>query len=82
MREITGAAAPLDLLFMNRQGLLGEVVVRGHLGPCQHRLMKGTSCLTNKMDERKPVDIVYTDFSKVYDTFSASIICVSALFAG
>ncbi|GAB0177573.1 mitochondrial enolase superfamily member 1 [Grus japonensis] len=52
--------------------------------PSQHRFMKGRSCLTNlnsfydkvnhSLEEGKPVDVVYLDFSKAFDTISHSIL--------
>ncbi|PKU49547.1 rna-directed dna polymerase from mobile element jockey-like [Limosa lapponica baueri] len=53
-------------------------------GPSQHGFMRGRSCLTNLIsfydkvtrlvDEGKAVDVVYLDFSKVFDTVSHSIL--------
>ncbi|GAB0186691.1 mitochondrial enolase superfamily member 1 [Grus japonensis] len=50
----------------------------------KHGFMKGRSCLTNLIsfydkvtrlvDEGKAVDVVYLDFSKVFDTISHSIL--------
>ncbi|GAB0205040.1 mitochondrial enolase superfamily member 1 [Grus japonensis] len=52
--------------------------------PSQHGFMKGRSCLTNLIsfydmvtrlvDEGQAVDVVYLDFSKVFDTISHSIL--------
>ncbi|GAB0189223.1 mitochondrial enolase superfamily member 1 [Grus japonensis] len=52
--------------------------------PSQHGFMKGRSCLTNlisfydkvtdSVDEGKTVDVVYLDFSKVFDIISHSIL--------
>jgi len=52
--------------------------------PSQHVFMKGRSCLTNLIsfydhvtclvDEGKAVDVVYLEFSKVFDTVSHSIL--------
>ncbi|GAB0176423.1 mitochondrial enolase superfamily member 1 [Grus japonensis] len=52
--------------------------------PSQHGFMKGRSCLTNLIsfydkvihlvDEGKAVDVVYSDFSKAFDTVSHSIL--------
>jgi len=38
--EQTGKGAPLDLLFMNREGLLGDVTVQGHLGHSNHKMIR------------------------------------------
>jgi len=38
--EPTMADALLDLLFTNREGLVGDVVVRGHLGLSNHEMIK------------------------------------------
>ena len=38
--EPTRAGASLDLLFANREGLVGDVVVRGHLGPRDHEMIE------------------------------------------
>ncbi|PKU43116.1 rna-directed dna polymerase from mobile element jockey- hypothetical protein [Limosa lapponica baueri] len=55
----------------------------GQIRPSQHGFMRGRSCLTNLIsfydkvnrlvDEGKAVDVVYLDFSKVFDTVSHSI---------
>ena len=52
--------------------------------PSQHGLTKGRSCLANLIsfydpvtrlvDEGKAVDVLYLDFSKVFDTVSQSIL--------
>ena len=52
--------------------------------PSQHGFMKGRLCLTNHIsfydwvtrlvDEGKAVDVVYLDFSKVFDTVFHSIL--------
>ncbi|KAK4816568.1 hypothetical protein QYF61_017958 [Mycteria americana] len=52
--------------------------------PSQHGFMKGKSCLTSLIsfydqvtrlvDEAKAVDVIYLDFSKVFDTVSHSIL--------
>ena len=39
VREPTTEGAPLDLLFVNREGLVGNVMVGGRLGPfCHHKM--------------------------------------------
>jgi len=38
--EPTRRGALLDLLFTNREGLVGNVVVRGHLGLSDHEMTK------------------------------------------
>jgi len=60
--------------------------VKGNQGirPSQHGFIKGRSCLTilissydqvtHLVDEGKAVDVVYTDFSKAFDTVSHSIV--------
>ena len=35
----TREGAPLDLLFVNREGLVGDVVVGGHLGHSSHEII-------------------------------------------
>ena len=37
--EPTREGAPLDLLFVNREGLVGDVMVGGHLGHSNHKMM-------------------------------------------
>jgi len=54
------------------------------IGPSQHEFMKGRLCLTNLIsfydwvtrlvDEGRAVDVVYLDFSKVFDMVSHSIL--------
>ena len=63
-----------------RQHFQGKQAIR----PSQHGFMKSRSCLTNLIsfydkvtrwvDEGKAVDVVYLDFSKVFDTVSHSIL--------
>jgi len=36
--EPTRGGVPLDLLFTNREGLVGDVVVGGHLGLSDHEM--------------------------------------------
>ncbi|KAJ7416726.1 hypothetical protein WISP_69169 [Willisornis vidua] len=40
LREATRGGAALDLLFRNREGLLRDVVVRGHLGQSDHEIIE------------------------------------------
>jgi len=57
---------------------------QGRIRPSQNGFMKGRSCLTNLIsccdqvthlaDEGKPVDVLYLDFSKAFDTFPHSIL--------
>ncbi|GAB0183458.1 mitochondrial enolase superfamily member 1 [Grus japonensis] len=51
------------------------------IGGGQHGFTKGKSCLTNliadmtgRVDEGRAVDVVYLDFSKVFDTVSCNIL--------
>ena len=54
------------------------------IGHSQHRFMKGKSCLinlisfydkvTHLLDQGKPVDVGFLDFSKAFDTVSHSIL--------
>ncbi len=39
MSEPTRGGASLDLLFTNREGLVGDVVVGGHLGLSDHEII-------------------------------------------
>jgi len=41
--ERTRGAASLDLLFTNREGLVGDVVIRGHLGIRDHEMTEFSS---------------------------------------
>jgi len=64
--------------------LTGHVKDNQGIRPSQHGFMKGRSCLTNLIsfydkvthlvDEGKAVDIVYLDFSKIFDTVPHSIL--------
>ena len=70
------------------QIILGEITrhIRGIQGirPSQHGFLKGRFCSTNLisfchqltclMDDGKAVDVIYLDFSKVFDTASHSIL--------
>jgi len=38
--EPTREGAPLDLFFANRDGLVGDVMVRGHLGHSDHEMIE------------------------------------------
>ena len=38
--EPTREGAPLDLLFANREGLVGDVMVGGHLGHSDHEMIR------------------------------------------
>ena len=40
IREPTRGAAPLDLLLANREGLVGDVEVRGCLGQSDHEMVE------------------------------------------
>jgi len=40
VRELTRGAAPLDLLFTNREGLVGDVEIGGCLGQSDHDMVK------------------------------------------
>ncbi|KAJ7423618.1 rna-directed dna polymerase from mobile element jockey-like [Pitangus sulphuratus] len=40
VNELTKGGAPLDLLFTNSEGLMGDVVVRGHLGYSDHAMIE------------------------------------------
>jgi len=42
--ESTTGGAWLDLLFTNREGLVGDVVVRGCLGLSNHEMMEFSVC--------------------------------------
>ena len=60
---------------------LKDNVVIGH---CQHGFMRERSCLTNLIlfydkvthiiYQRKPVDVIFLDFSKAFNTVSHSIL--------
>uniref|UniRef100_A0A8B9BBZ3 Reverse transcriptase domain-containing protein n=1 Tax=Anser brachyrhynchus TaxID=132585 RepID=A0A8B9BBZ3_9AVES len=60
---------------------LGDSAV---IGPSQHGFMKGRSCLTNSIsfydkithlvDQRKPADVIFLDFSKAFDMVSHRIL--------
>ena len=62
----------------------GHVKDNQGIRPSQHRLMKGRSCLTNLIsfydrvtpivDKGKAVDVIYLDFSKVFDIVPHSIL--------
>ena len=66
------------------QIILGEITWHVHgiqgIRPSKQGFMKGRSCLTNLIffynwvtrlvDEGKPIDVVYLDFSKAFDTLS------------
>jgi len=64
--------------------LTGHVEDNQGIRPSQHGFMKGRSCLTNLIcfydqvthlvDEGKPVDIIYLEFSKACDTVPHSIL--------
>ena len=40
VREPTTEGAPLDLLFVNREGLVGDVMVGGRLGHSNHKIIR------------------------------------------
>ena len=84
-RPVSLASVPGKIM---EQNILGEITqhLRGIQGirPSQHGFMKGRSCLTNLIsfydwvtrlvDEGRAVDVVYLDFSKVFDMVSHSIL--------
>lgn len=40
LKELTRKPAILDLLFVNREGLVDDVVIGGHLGYSDHEVVK------------------------------------------
>jgi len=44
LSERTRGAASLDLLFTNKEGLVGDVVLRGHLGLSDHEMTEFSVC--------------------------------------
>ena len=80
LTSVPGNLMEQIILSVIRRHLQGNQAIR----PSQHGFMKGRSCLTNLIsfydkvtrlvDEGKAVDVVYLDFSKVFDTFSHSIL--------
>ena len=60
-----------------REELLSFILQTGQLSEQQHGFLPGKSCVTNqietldivtsRLDDKKPVDIIYIDFSKAFD---------------
>lgn len=56
VRESSREGSPLDLLFLNREGLVGDVVVRGHLGHSNHEI-RVFSSQRNKEGDQQPFHV-------------------------
>ena len=82
LTSVPGKLMEQIILRVITRHLQGKQAIR----PSQHGFMKGKSCLTNlisfydwvtcPVDEGKPVDVVYLDFSKAFDMVSHSILLV------
>ena len=87
-KEDPGNYRPVSLTLVMEQVVLNAIkqYMQGNKGirPSQHGFMEGKSCLTNLIsfydrvtrlvDEGKPVNVGYLDFSKAFDTVSHSIL--------
>ena len=76
MKELTRRSNILDLLFVNREGLVGDVKVGGHLGQSDHKMLDFSVLVEPQRGVRRTVTLDFwsTDFRTMVERVSWEVV--------
>ena len=79
MKELTRRSNILDLLFVNREGLVGDVKVGGHLGQSDHKMLDFSVLVEPQRGVRRTVTLDFwsTDFRTMVERVSWEVVLES-----